>query len=312
MWRKPGGPATARAGGDLVTRPRRLNVFVVSSDGARPLRLHLPRYVVPAVVVAAAIGLTAFTALVCDYVRVRRLAASPALLQRQLAEQQGLVASLQTRTAEIRLEIGSWRDLHAKIWEPFGPDAGRVQKTRGIGGTAAVAPSERAGVKPSPLEELERLAETVDEADQNLRALERLMEHAGKALALMPSRWPVRGAVNSEFGRRASPWEEGTEFHPGLDIAADAGTPVHAPAPSSVVFSGRRPEFGLTVILEHGHDIRSIYGHLSKVFVSAGQTVGRGQVIGLTGNTGKSTGPHLHYEILVKGQPVNPRAYLWE
>jgi murein DD-endopeptidase MepM/ murein hydrolase activator NlpD len=295
-----------------VTRRPRLSVFIVPSDGARPVRFHLPRAVVPAVVVAAALTLTALTALVCDYVRVRRLAASPALLERQLAEQQGLAASLQTRIGEIRLEIGSWRDLHAKIWEPFGPDVGRVQKTRGIGGAGAAAPFEHGGVRQSPLEDLERLAETVDEADQNLRALERLMEHAGKALALMPSRWPVRGAVNSEFGRRPSPWEEGTEFHPGLDIAADTGTPVHAPAPSSVVFAGRQPDFGLTVILEHGHDIRSIYGHLSKVLVSAGQTVGRGQLIALTGNSGKSTGPHLHYQILVKGQPVNPRAYLWE
>ncbi len=279
-----------------MTRRPRLSVFIVPSDGARPVALTL----------------TALTALVCDYVRVRRLAASPALLERQLAEQQGLAASLQTRIGEIRLEIGSWRDLHAKIWEPFGPDVGRVQKTRGIGGAGAAAPFEHGGVRQSPLEDLERLAETVDEADQNLRALERLMEHAGKALALMPSRWPVRGAVNSEFGRRPSPWEEGTEFHPGLDIAADTGTPVHAPAPSSVVFAGRQPDFGLTVILEHGHDIRSIYGHLSKVLVSAGQTVGRGQLIALTGNSGKSTGPHLHYQILVKGQPVNPRAYLWE
>ncbi len=295
-----------------MTRRPRLSVFIVPSDGARPVRFHLPRAVVPAVVVAAALTLTALTALVCDYVRVRRLAASPALLERQLAEQQGLAASLQTRIGEIRLEIGSWRDLHAKIWEPFGPDVGRVQKTRGIGGAGAAAPFEHGGVRQSPLEDLERLAETVDEADQNLRALERLMEHAGKALALMPSRWPVRGAVNSEFGRRPSPWEEGTEFHPGLDIAADTGTPVHAPAPSSVVFAGRQPDFGLTVILEHGHDIRSIYGHLSKVLVSAGQTVGRGQLIALTGNSGKSTGPHLHYQILVKGQPVNPRAYLWE
>jgi len=295
-----------------VTRRQRLSVFIVPSDGARPVRFHLPRAVVPAVVVAAALILTTLTALVCDYVRVRRLAASPAMLERQLAEQQGLAASLQTRIGELRLEIGSWRDLHAKIWEPFGPDAGRVQKTRGIGGAVAAAPFEHGGVRPSPLEDLERLAETVDEADQNLRALERLMEHAGKALALMPSRWPVRGAVNSEFGRRPSPWEEGTEFHPGLDIAADTGTPVHAPAPSSVVFAGRQPDFGLTVILEHGRDIRSIYGHLSKVLVSTGQTVGRGQLIALTGNSGKSTGPHLHYQILVKGQPVNPRAYLWE
>src|SRR5207302_6178369 len=157
---------------------------------------------------------TTLTALLVHSRRVRRPAASPALPDRQLAEQQGLATSLQTRIGEIRLEIGSWRDLHAKTWDPFGPDAGRVQKTRGIGGAVAAAPFERGGGRQSPLEELERLAQTVDEAGQNLRAPERLMEHAGKALALMPSRWPVRGAVNSEFGHRPSPWEEATEFHP--------------------------------------------------------------------------------------------------
>lgn len=293
-----------------MSRARRLNIFIVSSDGSRPVRVHLPGWAVSAAVVGVTLGFTTVSVLVGDYVRVRKLAASPAALQRELAEQHGIVTALRKRIAEIRLEVRSWRELDAKIWEPFGPDVGLVRRTPGIGGATALP--EPAGHRPSALEELDGLADTVGEAGKNLRALERLMEHAGKALALMPSRWPVRGAVNSEFGRRPSPWEEGTEFHPGLDIAADTGTPVHAPAPSSVVFAGRQPDFGLTVILEHGHDIRSIYGHLSKVLVSAGQTVGRGQLIALTGNSGKSTGPHLHYQILVKGQPVNPRAYLWE
>src|SRR5438067_1555095 len=180
-------------------------------------------------------------------VRVRKLAASPAALQRELAEQQGIVTALRTRIAEIRLEIGSWRELDAKIWEPFGPDVGLVRKTLGIGGATALP--EPVGRKPSALEELEGLAETVGEAGQNLRALERLMEHAGKALALMPSRWPVRGAVNSEFGTRPSPWTGAEEFHSGLDIAADRGTGVHAPAPGTVVFAGEQGEFGLCLVL---------------------------------------------------------------
>jgi murein DD-endopeptidase MepM/ murein hydrolase activator NlpD len=292
-----------------VSRARRLNIFIVSSDGSRPVRVHLPGWAVSAAVVGVTLGFTTVSVLVGDYIRVRKLAASPAALQRELAEQHGIVTALRKRIAEIRLEVGSWRELDAKIWEPFGPDVGLVRRTPGIGGATALP--EPAGHRPSALEELDGLADTVGAAGKNLRALERLMEHAGKALALMPSRWPVRGAVNSEFGTRPSPWTGAEEFHSGLDIAADRGAGVHAPAPGTVVFAGEQGEFGLCLILEHGHDIRTIYGHLSKLLAAPGQQVVRGQLIALTGNTGKSSGPHLHYEIVVKGHSVNPRLYMW-
>jgi len=117
--------------------------------------------------------------------------------------------------------------------------------------------------------------------------------------------------VNSEFGTRTSLGGKAREFHGGIDIGAERGTLIRAPASGTVAFAGTQAEYGITVILDHGQDIRTVYGHLSKLHVKAGQTVERGTLIGLTGNTGRSTGPHLHYEVLVKGQPVNPRAYLW-
>jgi murein DD-endopeptidase MepM/ murein hydrolase activator NlpD len=295
-----------------VSRPKRLNLLLVPSDGSPSWRINLPGWTFRAVAIAALVSAIALCALIVDYVRVRELARDPAALQRQVAAQQALIDTFQKRVGEIRLEVATWRNLHAKIWEPFGPDSGPARRGNGIGGARASTPTERSGVRPSVLDEVDRLAEAVNEEGRNLRALERLMMHAGKALAHLPSRWPVRGAINSAFGRRASPWAEGTEFHSGLDISADRGAPVHAPAPGTVVFAGAQIEFGLSVILDHGHEIRTLYGHLSKVSVSAGQQVERGQVVGLTGNTGKSTGPHLHYEILVKGQSVNPRAYLWD
>jgi len=87
---------------------------------------------------------------------------------------------------------------------------------------------------------------------------------------------------------------------------------VQAPAAGIVFFAGTAPEYGTTVIIDHGQDIKSLYGHLSQVNVKAGQKVERGTLIAYTGNTGRSSGPHLHYEILVKGHSVNPRAYLWD
>ena len=91
-----------------------------------------------------------------------------------------------------------------------------------------------------------------------------------------------------------------------MDIGAPIGTPLHAPAPGTVVFAGRHPEYGITVIIDHGNDTKSLYGHLSRLTVATDEKVGRGQIIGLSGNSGRSSGPHLHYEIQVKGQPVNP------
>ncbi len=159
---------------------------------------------------------------------------------------------------------------------------------------------------------LERLAESVAEQGESLKALDRLVARAGKALAALPSRWPVRGAVNSEFGMRQSPWAQGTEFHNGLDIRSQHGTPVRAPAGGTVTVAGTYQEYGITVILDHGQEIKSVYGHLSRTNVKSGDRVERGAVVGWSGNTGRSTGAHLHYEILVKGQAVNPRAYLWD
>src|SRR5206468_749775 len=164
----------------------------------------------------------------------------------------------------------------------------------------------------SARDELERLADNVKEQGDSLRALDRLMTRAGKALAALPSRWPIRGGVNSEFGMRPSPWSSGTEFHSGLDIRAQHGTPIRAPAGGVVTIAGTYQEYGITVILDHGQDVKSVYGHLSKTNVKPGDRVDRGAVVGWSGNTGRSTGAHLHYEILVKGQAVNPRAYLWD
>jgi murein DD-endopeptidase MepM/ murein hydrolase activator NlpD len=138
------------------------------------------------------------------------------------------------------------------------------------------------------------------------------MSRAKRMLAALPSRWPVQGPVNSEFGRRQSPWTGGNELHAGIDIGATPGVAVHAPSSGTVTTAGYLADYGLTVTIDHGADIKTVYGHLSKVQVTVGQRVDRGTVIGRTGNTGRSSGPHLHYEILVRGEPVNPRVFLWD
>lgn len=293
-----------------MRQPKRFNLLIVHGDGTRVLRLNFPRWIAYAGVGLLTLAVSTLGAIYGDYVFLKRQFARVAGLERRVSEQQTLIDTFYRRISEIRGEVSSWRDLHAKIWEPFGPEAGPVRKSSGVGGGVA---SRSAFADRVPLsQELDLLGSIVEEEGQSLRALERFLAKAGRVLAALPSRWPLRGSVNSDFGRRPSPWTGAPEFHSGIDIGADRGTPVKAPAPGAVVFTGPQGDYGTTVILEHGNDIRTLYAHLQKVQVTRGQRVERGQVIAFSGSTGKSSGPHLHYEILVKGQAVNPRGFLWD
>lgn len=309
------GPETERA----QLRPARsraawpgrkqFSLLIVRGDGSRVVRFNLPRPAALAAVAGVAVAVTTFFTLLGDWVQLRRLTVEARTFKQQIAEQQQTIDSFNRRVVELRQEMSGWRELHARIWEPFGPELQPGGRDRSIGG-AALRTDSKTG-RLSPRDELEQLAENVAEQGESLKALDRLMTRAGKALAALPSRWPTRGAVNSEYGMRQSPWSQGTEFHSGIDIRAQHGTPVRAPAAGSVMVAGKYQEYGVTVILDHGQEIKSLYGHLSRVNVKPGERVERGAVVGWSGNTGRSTGAHLHYEILVKGHAVNPRAYLW-
>jgi murein DD-endopeptidase MepM/ murein hydrolase activator NlpD len=255
---------------------------------------------------------TSLVSIYGDYRSLREQRAELSLLLPRVNEQQALLEAYQARARELHAEVAGWRQVHARILQPFGPDVGPAKRSAGIGGATASRPVDGDGGRAGVRDDLLRLAGLVREESESLRALEHFLSRAGKVIASLPSRWPIRGPVNSEFGRRVSPWARGSEFHGGIDIGAAVGTQVSSPAPGTVVFAGRHPEYGITLILDHGNDTKSLYGHLSKLHVAADQKVRRGDVIALTGNTGRSSGPHLHYEIQVRGQSVNPNTYIWE
>ena len=294
-----------------MDRRKQFSLLVVRGDGARVLRLGFSRRLPLIVLGALFVSVTAFGVLVQDWWLMRTRMQEVGGLFGELDARRATIEGFNQRVAELQKEVSSWRELHARIWEPFGPDVAPKGQGTGIGGSRATPPGQPP-TQTALSEELNRLSESVIQEGESLRALERLITRAGRALASLPSRWPVRGAVNSEFGNRTSPWTKGLEFHSGMDISAQRGTPVRAPSAGTVAFAGTHSEYGLTVMLDHGQDLRTIYGHLSKIVVTLGQKVERGADIGVTGNTGRSSGPHLHYEIVAKGRSVNPRAYLWE
>ena len=126
----------------------------------------------------------------------------------------------------------------------------------------------------------------------------------------VPSLWPVRGQITAGFGQRLDPFSGEGVFHSGVDISVPYGTRVEAPADGIVLQSEPESGYGNEILVDHGFGITTKYGHLSKMFVVVGQEVKRGQVIGAVGMTGKTTGPHLHYEVIVSDTPVNPTKYL--
>lgn len=136
------------------------------------------------------------------------------------------------------------------------------------------------------------------------------MQENKDAMLAMPSIWPAHGRLSSGFGYRRSPFGALTKLHKGLDIANKTGTPVMATAKGVVIFAGWDNAYGNSIRIDHGNNIVTRYAHLSAISVSVGQVVQRRTVIGAVGTTGRSTGPHLHYEVLESGTAVNPMRYI--
>jgi murein DD-endopeptidase MepM/ murein hydrolase activator NlpD len=183
------------------------------------------------------------------------------------------------------------------------------EQLRGIGGPMPVDE-----VGPDKLNKLNHhMDQLLQDASARERSLAELQEYlrAQRSLAaITPSVWPVTGWVTSEFGRRTNPFGGRGEFHTALDIATKLGAPIHAPADGIVANVEKRPDMGLMIQVEHGRGIQTLYAHLFRTAVSKGQVVKRGDVIGYVGNSGRSTGAHLHYSVSLNGVYVNPRKYL--
>jgi len=140
--------------------------------------------------------------------------------------------------------------------------------------------------------------------------LRNFLKEQRSILACTPSIRPTNGWFSSGFGYRISPFTNQREFHKGLDIATRKGTPIIAPADGLVVAAGREGNLGKMISINHGYNLMTRYGHLHKSRVKKGEYIKRGQIIAEVGNSGRCTGPHLHYEVLLNGVPVNPLRYI--
>lgn len=195
---------------------------------------------------------------------------------------------------------------------------GKKQQFLGIGGTSEMSTVNLDELgKKTQKEQLEQMSQELDSLkseaarqESGMKRLAEYFEHRNSILSSTPNIWPVRGFITSEFGKRTSPIYGTQQFHQGLDIANAIGTPVVAPANGTVSETGYNSGYGHYIMIQHGYGMVTLYGHLSKVVVHDGQRVKKGELIGNVGNTGSSTGPHLHYEVRINGVPTNPRRYI--
>ena len=182
-------------------------------------------------------------------------------------------------------------------------------KNRAMGGSASSSPVDRSvltGGFGSPDETFGPLLQGLGKLTTRLAKWQDDLDQRAELLNATPSIWPARGPISAFFGAREDPFGRGSESHTGLDISADRGSPVFATADGTVDNAGWNGDYGNMVVLNHHFGMVTRYAHLSSFSVRPGEKVTRGQVIGLIGSTGRSTGPHLHFELLINGQLTNP------
>jgi len=322
--------------------PDRLTVIVVPDERSPVRRYQLPRrWLVRAPWIAAAV-LLALVLVVVDWVGLRLDVVDVERLRVEAERHRGDLAALDAQVRHLADDLERLREFERRVrvianlpgamTETRVPDAplagqGGPGEDEPAPGSEAAPPQSSAAAGPGPVSagphalfDVPRLAATrrrsaalVAQAAVQARSFAALVEglrHAAARLEATPSIWPTEGWITSSFGPRTSPFTGRRQFHAALDIAARFGTEIVAPAKGQVAFVGRKGGLGRSVVIDHGHGIRTTYGHAAEVFVKRGQEVERGTPIAAVGSTGRSTGPHLHYVIEVEGKAVNPRDYI--
>ena len=257
--------------------------------------------------------------LVYEYNDARDKAWELQSVREELMQQKAQVQSFALNLLDYKRQMFLLRDLDTKLRRvvSLGP-RDRVQKVLGIGGPdelglqnlAAMGEKKQEEALKEMHQELSQLQGAASRQETSLQTLIEYFEDKRSLYASTPSGWPVRGWITSAFGNRTSPFTGILTFHEGIDIAAQTGTPVMAPADAVVVKAGFGSRYGNMVELSHGYGIKTVFGHNSRLNVKAGQRIRRGDVISYVGDSGSSTGPHLHYEVRLNGLPVNPVKYM--
>lgn len=229
-------------------------------------------------------------------------------LRKVEAESHNLLAKthqIENDAAALRAQMAQLSGMVNKLGVMAGVDAPPPDPT--VGGTGGGTVADRTAPNLASFEEMNTRLTALTEKSRELTGV---FDKQRSLLASTPSVWPVRGYLSAGFGNRIDPFTGLKDFHPGLDISAPLGTKILAPADGTVIFAGVKGGYGNAVTIDHGRGIMTHYGHLDAFNVRVGQSVRRGSVLGFVGSTGRSTAPHLHYEVWLNGSNQNPLLYI--
>jgi murein DD-endopeptidase MepM/ murein hydrolase activator NlpD len=324
----------------------RYSVIVVADETAPVRRFEVRKDLFKRAIYGAGIAAVLLTLCLGDYIRVRIAHTELGRLRAESAEQRDQIRSFSTTLNSVKTKLDKISEFERKVRiianlpgsaatggeevVEVGREAPPLESQ--LDGEEIPLPSEIAVPETPPQEEVRPEAEA-DSDEPSLEALQRDAQRLGTVatsqeqslaevtdqleskrahLASTPAIWPTKGWLTSRFGSRVSPFTNRKQFHAGIDIAGQRGTDVVSPARGKVVYSGNRGPLGKSLIIDHGYGVRTLYGHGDDLYVKNGDAVERGQRIATLGNTGRSTGPHLHYVVEVGGKAVNPLDYIFD
>ena len=286
---------------------KKFTVLIIPEGSHRVRRFSIKRGALQGVMTAGSILFLAVSLLLIDYVRTNLDRQELHRLQAQNNSQQQELQSLSASLDGLRKEmvVLAQNDAKVRVMAQLSPP--KADALAGIGGP----PEEDATSRFSDLQQrIDEIRQAIDLRRESQEEIRGVLNDQRSLLAAKPQGWPVKGWVTSNFGMRNSPFTGKRKMHEGLDVAARTGTPVYATADGIVSKAETAPGYGKLVIIDHGYGYKTYFAHNSKVFVKVGQRIKRGDKIAAVGNTGSSTGSHLHYEVRRNGVPLNPRKYL--
>lgn len=293
-----------------------MDIILISSKDNKRINLHtkfafviLAGLVCVAVLILFIYNITIFTSHRVDKRKFERLDQENQIVRAEIGR-------IEQEIADLAILIDSLEEYDKKLrtYASLNPISNDL-RSMGVGGPSIFHNAE--GLSTNVYSDLASLSKTLD----NLLSRSRLQKESFTNIiqyldekkfsrAHTPSIIPLQGWFMSGFGYRIDPFTGRVKMHEGLDIAAPPGTPIIAPADGTVKFAGERRGFGLTLEINHGYGYTTLYGHCQRIALEKGEKVKRGDVIAYVGSTGKSTGPHLHYEVRVSQIAVNPIHYI--
>lgn len=283
--------------------------FVASSGSGAMRRMRIPSYALHVMAVFAIVGGITVLAAIGSYSRMLWKATSYNSLRRDQDSLKQQYVALQTQVKDTNQRLDSLQSLAGEVAMAYGITRFRQTPFGLTDADSTVAAQDDDNYQAS-VDEFSYLQKNVTAVAMSAGGTRLLPANQLSSLGIVPTLWPVVGEITGHFGERMDPFSGEGAFHAGLDIASHYGDAIHATGDGVVIEADERSGYGRFIVIDHGFGVSTCYGHLSAFNVQVGMHVRAGDVIGFEGQSGRSTGPHLHYEVRIYNTPVNPWRYL--